>query len=280
VTRWFVTTVLQRGLPDRLPVRVSCRGPVFRNVRPSGGLLKEFRQAGVERIGDSGFEADAEVLDLACECCRASGLARWHVSLGHAELLRSALDALGFGSRKEILAVADEVERETRRIRRNAAPATAETGAWERRFGPDRAGILSALAVLEGGPADFFVALEGLVRGPGIDRVASELLRLCDRLVADGVDVRLRAATGRGPAYYSGFAFEVHATGTGGGGLCGGGRYDPLHRWVFNRARQTAVARGRAPETLPEPPDAALRGAGFAFGVERLAAAILAAEEG
>ena len=50
-----------------LPQRFCYAGSVFRDVEPQAGQQREFWQAGVELIGSSAPEADAEVLALTAE---------------------------------------------------------------------------------------------------------------------------------------------------------------------------------------------------------------------
>ncbi len=56
--------------------------------------------------------------------------------------------------------------------------------------------------------------------------------------------------------------------------ICGGGRYDDLHRWIYRRLLKTQELRGQ-PITPPGTGvEQALNGVGLAFSVERLAAAL------
>lgn len=49
-------------------------GPMFRYERPQAGRYRQFHQFGVEAIGQSSWQSDVEILDLALSSCRALGI--------------------------------------------------------------------------------------------------------------------------------------------------------------------------------------------------------------
>lgn len=61
-----------RELPP--PVRLSYRGPMFRYDRPGRGRYRQFHQFGVEAVGDSEPELDAEVIAVAWDWLTEVGL--------------------------------------------------------------------------------------------------------------------------------------------------------------------------------------------------------------
>jgi histidyl-tRNA synthetase len=61
-----------RELPP--PVRLSYAGPMFRYDRPGRGRYRQFHQFGVEAVGDSDPELDAEVIAVAWDWLRELGL--------------------------------------------------------------------------------------------------------------------------------------------------------------------------------------------------------------
>ncbi|MBI3099323.1 MAG: ATP phosphoribosyltransferase regulatory subunit [Planctomycetes bacterium] len=67
----------------RLPIRVRYAANIFRREPPHAGKFAEFTQAGVECLGGRGIGAEVEVLTLAARACRALGLARFQINLGH-----------------------------------------------------------------------------------------------------------------------------------------------------------------------------------------------------
>lgn len=151
---------------------------------------------------------------------------------------------------------------------------------------------LLGLARSSGPPDAFFGAVARYVEAMSahapvelLDRVDRQLAAFHDltrdlRAVTDSsLDLTVTPAASRGIAYYTGITFEIHtgATNTAYSAVCGGGRYSGLHRWLHNRAARTAALRrgdrGPVPALSRELTDT-LTGVGFAFGVERLDAAL------
>jgi len=164
---------------------------------------------------------------------------------------------------------------------------------------PDRGDALLELARSSGPANTFFSAVGGFVAAMSeCGHVSREAQRNVDTLRAAFHDLTrdltrdLRDALGRRPpvyitpaasrgiAYYTGITFEIHTPRTGSAytDICGGGRYSELHEWLHGRATQTAAHRRGSPGTQDSAPSAQLKGVltgvGFAFGVERLDAAL------
>jgi histidyl-tRNA synthetase len=76
-----------------LPVRLSYSGPVFRYERPQAGRTRQFTDIGVELIGGTGSQADAEVIHLALEALREVGI-DGKLVVGHIGVVLDFLDRL------------------------------------------------------------------------------------------------------------------------------------------------------------------------------------------
>ncbi len=74
---------------------MSHSGPVFRYETPKPGRLREFQQVGVERLGDSGPLADAEVIWLADWALAEAGVTGATIRLGHVGLILEMLERSG-----------------------------------------------------------------------------------------------------------------------------------------------------------------------------------------
>ncbi len=83
--------------PPALPWRVSHAGPVFRFEAPRPDRLREFQQVGVERIGDSGPVADAEVIWLADWALSEAGVHDATIRVGHVGLTLEITGGLRVG---------------------------------------------------------------------------------------------------------------------------------------------------------------------------------------
>ncbi len=71
-------------------------GPAFRiqKGKPDPLRPREFRQAGIERFGSPGQDADLEVVALTVEVMRRSGIKAFNIKVGHIGLFTALLNAL------------------------------------------------------------------------------------------------------------------------------------------------------------------------------------------
>lgn len=95
LTAGIVRSYTSVEVPPPLPWRVSHSGPVFRYETPGPGRLREFQQVGVERIGDGGPLADAEVIWLADWALAEAGVVGASLRVGHLGLILEMLDRSG-----------------------------------------------------------------------------------------------------------------------------------------------------------------------------------------
>lgn len=78
-----------------LPLRLFYMANVFSFEDPQAGRQREFYQSGIELIGDNNPFADAEVISVAVEMLKASGLRSFKVSIGHVDILYGLMEELG-----------------------------------------------------------------------------------------------------------------------------------------------------------------------------------------
>jgi histidyl-tRNA synthetase len=294
-----------------LPWRVSSSGPVFRYESDTGSArLREFTQVGVELLGAGGPTADAEVIALADRSLSAAASFDATVRIGHVGLIlevlahtglpaaaRSALVEMMSAAAAEgegIQALDSVLERLTGWLRSGGeadlivpAVSQADDRGVDRLFRqlvPDVTGRRSgheiihrlrrkwdlslSLSSILGRVREQVHALSGL-HGPAagvLSRLNEKFAALAPKSVTGleelvrhlgerGVDqsrIELDLGFSRGIGFYTQMIFELAVkTPQGALGVCGGGRYDGLAR------------------VLGSPRDP--RGAGFAFGLERLA---------
>ncbi len=193
---------------EPLPVRISYSGPMFRYDRPGKGRYRQFHQFGVEALGDSEPEVDAEVIGLAWRWLERLGISGTTLqlnSLGDREC-RPAYRAALLAFFEPQMAALPELDRE--RLRRNP------------------------LRVLDSKE----LAGEGLLdRAPRtIDYLCSECRAAFEQvqaaLSALGIPFTVNHRLVRGLDYYARTAFEVWHQELAGAqnALFGGGRYDGL----------------------------------------------------
>lgn len=231
-----VAATKMSGLP--LPVRARYTANIFRREPPHAGKFAEFTQSGIECLGARGIDAEVEVLTLAAQACRALGLRRFQINLGHVGFALGLLGESGLKGEKA-RAVQDAVDRK-------------DIGALEvllagRRRERARKALL-AIPHLIGGPETIREAGR-LAVGERARAAVRHLAALGRRLASRGVGGHFVYDFGevRGLGYYTGIMFQVYVEGLG-FPVCAGGRYDDL-----------CARFGR---DLPA--------VGFSFGVERV----------
>lgn len=193
---------------DPLPVRISYAGPMFRYDRPGKGRYREFHQFGVEVLGESEPEVDAEVIGLAWRWLERLGISGTSLqlnSLGDREC-RPAYRAALLEFFEPKMAALPELDRE--RLRRN----------------PLR--VLDSKELADEGILD---------RAPRtVDYLCSGCRQAFERvqgaLAALGITFAVNHRLVRGLDYYARTAFEVWHQELAGAqnALFGGGRYDGL----------------------------------------------------
>jgi histidyl-tRNA synthetase len=294
----------------RLPARVGMSGIVFRFQPPAPGLDREFTQVGVEFIGAGGPAADAEVIWLADWSLRALGINDGSIRIGHVGLILELLSRSGLppAATSALVESLSEAAAEGHGVRAIEA-GLERLGDWLRTDdvdGPEwplAAGLDDAPAVdrlfrhlvphvtgrrsageiinrlrrkwdLGHSLSEVLSRVRDQVHdladlrgpaGPILDRLDRQYAALAPSSVAalrslvrmlghHGVDdarIELDLGFGRGIGFYTQMIFEIIVPTPGGRvEVCGGGRYDGLAR-VLGSARDD-------------------RGAGFAFGLERL----------
>lgn len=228
---------------DPGPLRVRYVAPVFREHASLRGQARQFTQAGVELIGASGPEIDAEVVAVAAEALRAAGLERFTIALGSVEVLGELVDAAGMPARwrTAVLRAAHErnVPEVERLVREPGVPSEAASALMT--VLRTRGGIEAIESCAE--------ALAGCGRPQAVDGIRETFRVLAD--LGYGDEVVVDFGTVRSFGYYTGIVMQVYAPGLG-LPVGGGGRYDRL----------LAAYEHPAPA------------AGFAIGLERLMIAL------
>ena len=84
-----------------MPIRLSYMGNTFINNHSYQGRLKECTQIGAELIGDRTVDADAEIISMTVNSLKSCGLKEFQISIGHADILRSMMEAAGLDDEQE-----------------------------------------------------------------------------------------------------------------------------------------------------------------------------------
>ncbi|MFP5399563.1 MAG: ATP phosphoribosyltransferase regulatory subunit [Gammaproteobacteria bacterium] len=201
-------------------------GPVL-HTRPSGmHATREPLQFGAEVYGHRGLEADLEVIELALDGLKATGIEAPVIDLGDARIVRGVLAGVVVDA-SQLEAIVDAL----------AAKDAAQLRALSQRLPPESRDALDTLLGLYGDATVLERARRVLPRRALIAAALDDLAWLAEHLQRTHADVRLGFDLGdmSGYAYYSGARFAVYATGSS-DALVRGGRYDEVGA-VFGRNR-------------------------------------------
>ncbi|MFQ5985820.1 MAG: histidine--tRNA ligase [Thermoplasmata archaeon] len=192
------------------PLKVFYLGTCFRYDEPQYGRYREFYQFGVEILGGSPLQSDAEVVATAVEAVRQAGLTGFQVRVGHIGLIRDLLQV-------------DE-ERKARILNDLDKGKVDELTQELKAAGlADLQDDLVALIHLRGGPEILEQAEEMVGEQEGLQYLR-DLGALLGRYGIE--DILFDLSVVRGLDYYTGAVFELHYEPLGAASqICGGGSY-------------------------------------------------------
>jgi len=196
------------------PFRFCYFAHAYREVQRGAGQQREFLQGGIELIGMTAPEGEAEVIALCLSALEQAGLRRHRLGVGDGQLYRHLLEAFEVPAERHL----GLLEALSRRDLAGLEMRVSELGLGER-----ERDLLVRLPQLRGGP-------EVLERADGPVADAVENLRVLNALLEErGVADRVIFDLGlvRELGYYTGAVFELYDPAVG-FALGGGGRYDDL----------------------------------------------------
>lgn len=88
-------------MDETMPVRLCYVGNTYINYKRYQGHLKETTQLGAELINDHSAMADAEIIAMAVDSLKESGLKDFQISVGHAEFFQGLAEAAGLNEEQE-----------------------------------------------------------------------------------------------------------------------------------------------------------------------------------
>ncbi len=181
----------------------------------TGKKTRERWQCGTELIGAGSPLADAELILLALEVLKKSGVGGIKLRLSHAGLLRELLGKLGL-SPEEQARVFDQI-----------LDGNGKALAGIKSIEPDLENILFPLLNLKGQSSGFLKNLEAISARsfPEIKPCLNNFIEVVDILESLGCKYQIDIASGAGFEYYTGLIFQFFA---GREKIGGGGRYDAL----------------------------------------------------
>ncbi|MGP8321338.1 MAG: histidine--tRNA ligase [Methanosarcinaceae archaeon] len=206
VMRMYVNEMQATQKPLKLFYFENC----FRYERPQKGRFREFWQFGVEVIGSSKPDADAEIIALAINMLGAAGI-KGDLHVGQLGIVRHILNVLETEQQSQIMRLVDKKDdtglddyleeiNAPVDLRRNLLEIICLTGNDAVEKARDIIGDIPELNTFE------------------------ELLIMLD---AYEIDYNVDFGIARGLDYYTGMVFEIYAEGLGAQNqVCGGGSYN------------------------------------------------------
>ncbi len=199
------------------PLKIFYFGPCFRYERPQAGRWRQFLQAGVELIGSSRPEADAEVIALTNDSFESLGMEDYTLRIGHIGLLRRILEFGNVSGEKQdpILRAIDskDPDRLKEELKASELAQEAQGKLWD-------------IIELRGGFEIIEEAENVLRQVPDADNLTKNLREILERLEHMEINhFEVDLGIARGLEYYTGAVFEVYFDEVQ---LGGGGRYDGL----------------------------------------------------
>lgn len=201
-----------------LPVRLYYSQKVFRSVSGDHGHKGEFLQIGAELIGADGIDADRDILSAAFEALRATQVPGFRIELGHAEIYKALMDALGVDA---------TTSESIRRLIENKSFAALGDALEPYRDRP-AARALRAMPQLFGG-IEVLDEVEQLTQNVRVLGAVAYLRRLYQKLdeAGYGKQVMLDLGLVHEMNYYTGVMFRGYIGGVG-AAILSGGRYNDL----------------------------------------------------
>lgn len=191
---------------------------VFRHEQTQSGRQCEFYQAGVEYFGAQTPLADAEIIALAIESIKSTGLTQFKINLGHVDFINGVLQQFDKYTRQEIqnfISTKDVVGLNELLSNISDLPATERY-------------LLQNIFFLKG-DRNMLVELRDKVSSEISLKAINNLLDIYGLMDAYGLQEYLvfDLSLTRDMQYYSGMVFEAYTNGMG-YSICGGGRYDRM----------------------------------------------------
>lgn len=215
-----IARVAATSFQDNLfPLRLSYIGSAYRHVEGYQGKLHEFTQAGVELIGNNSVYSDAEVIAVAANSLKVSGIEGFVIHLGQVEFFKSIMEETQLDH---------NIMEEIRVLIENKNIVALEEFTRSNKIKPEIAKILHELPKLCGDITIIERAKE--LTNNKKARQALEELELIYQLlgeynVAESITFDLGMVSRL--EYYTGIIFKGYTYGSG-SEILGGGRYDTL----------------------------------------------------
>lgn len=204
---------------DVFPLRLSYVGSAYRHVAGYQGKLHEFTQAGVELLGNKSVYSDAEVIAVAANSLKISGVEEFVIHLGQVEFFKSII---------EEAQLSQELIEQIRVLIENKNIVALEEIVTKNNIDPSIGDLLLELPKLCG-DISIVKCAKGLTKNAKALQALEELEQIYELLEEYGAAASITFDLGMVSRleYYTGIIFKAYAYGSG-SEIIGGGRYDTL----------------------------------------------------
>ncbi len=241
VLRPDITTPIARIISTKYmdfkpPLRLCYVGNAFRYDEPyQGAKLREFTQAGIELIGVSTPEADAEVINMTVNSLLSAGLQKFQIDIGQVDFFKGLMEQTGLES--------DEIEK-MRLLIHSKDSLGIEVLLKNHDLSEEIKNTILNLPSLFGGIEVIDSINKDLLNEKALNAL-SNLREVYDILMDYGLEKYISIDLGMVQSinYYSGIIFKGFTHGLG-FPICSGGRYDTLIREFGKDIAAMGVAIG------------------------------------
>ncbi|OQB14969.1 MAG: ATP phosphoribosyltransferase regulatory subunit [Firmicutes bacterium ADurb.Bin193] len=241
VLRPDLTTPIARVFATRyadvpLPKRVSYVGSAFRDGGSvAGAVQKEFTQAGIELIGQSSPEADAEVIATTIRALLSCGLEKFQIDIGQAEFFKGIMEQTG---------LCEETTEHIRQLIDQKSFVAVGELADSYKIKSELKELILELPSLFGG-IEVIDKIKTKSLGARAKAALDNIIEIYGILVDYGFEKYISVDLGmvKGLNYYTGVIVKGFTHGVG-FPVCGGGRYDNLIGEFGRSIPATGVAIG------------------------------------
>ena len=220
-----------------LPYRIAYSGSAFRNDETfSNDRRREFSQAGIELIGNSGTDADAEVIEIAIEALLKFGVKDFQIDLGHADYYKGLAEIAGL----------DPIVSDKLRANINDKDFVAIEGILDGIDIDEKLKeVFMELPKMFGGIETAVAAAKNPIIGEKSRAALENLISVYEILKGKGLDKYISTDLGMVPNldYYTGIIVKGFAKGVA-FPICSGGRYDNLTEKFGKALPATGIAIG------------------------------------
>ena len=219
ITPSIARCVAKYFMDEQLPLRLCYLGSTFQNSTSYRGRLKEATQTGVEMIGDDLIDADAEMIAIAIDALKATGLKEFQVELGQVDFYRGLLEEAHMD---------EETQDQLRELIENKNYFGVEELLSEQTMSPELKRLFLKLPELFG-DIDQIRLAQSMTSNLRAVRAIERLEKIQEILDSYGLGDYVSYDLGMLSkySYYTGIIFKAYTYGTG-DYIVAGGRYDKL----------------------------------------------------